>query len=143
MTQKWPKSLFLAKNARKLSFLPDNNVCTQILFVELVEATFGRFPENISQIARHFWKKVSFLAVNFSQYTASSGLKFLHFLSRKTVALHAALLCRPKFFGNRPQSPNRQKSLFVPVRSLLLRNYSISHRSPCDVELAGEDCILY
>ena len=74
----------------KLSFLPENGVCTQILFVELAEATFCRFPENIFQIARHFFKKVSFLAVIFSRSTAFQGLT-LHFPSKKTVALHATI----------------------------------------------------
>ena len=34
---------FGKKMPEKLSFLPENGVCTQILFVDLAEATFCRF----------------------------------------------------------------------------------------------------
>ena len=48
---------FWSKLPEKLSFLPENDDCTQIPSVELAEATFIRFPENIFQIARHFFQK--------------------------------------------------------------------------------------
>ena len=55
--QKWPKLLFLAKNARKNDVLTRNDLFMQNPSVELVEATFCLFLVVFFRIARNFFQK--------------------------------------------------------------------------------------
>ena len=47
MTKNGQNGYFVSKLPEKLLLLPENNICTQIPSVELAEATFCEFPENI------------------------------------------------------------------------------------------------